>query len=166
MIKTAFLMRCAVSGFAVAISSVAAAPAFAQEARYHFDIPAQDLDSALKKFGRTTKHQLVYNGRTVRNVRSRAVKGDFTASDALSRMLQDSGLTMRAGESGVLIIAYAAAQSGNGDADKEGAAVDERGIADILVIGSKSQNTDIKRTENDAQPYRVFTQKTLRPPRP
>lgn len=159
-IKTAHLRNATASSVAAALCFAAAAPAIAQEARYTFDIPAQDLDAALKKFGRTTKRQLIYDGRTVRNRRSSDLKGDFSARDGLARLLGDSGLTMQVGQSGVLIIARAAAPSGNADADRE-AQDDDRGIADILVIGSTSQNADIRRSENDPQPYRVFGQKEI-----
>lgn len=149
----------ATASLAAALCFTVAPPAVAQEARYTFDIPAQDLDAALKIFGRTTKRQLIYDGRTVRNRRSSALTGEFSARDGLARLLNDSGLVMQVGQSGVLIIARAAA-SGNADADK-GVTTENRGIADILVIGSTSQNTDIRRTENDPQPYQVFTQNEI-----
>lgn len=164
IIRKAHLRGTAASSLAAALCFAAAAPAFAQEARYTFDIPAQDLDSALKKFGRTTKRQIVYDGRKVRHLRSYALKGSFSARDGLAQLLEGSGFSMHVGQSGVLIVesaAHAAAASGNGDADKETADADDRGIADILVIGSKSQNSDIRRSENDPQPYRVFTQKDI-----
>lgn len=33
---------------------------------------------------------------------------------------------------------------------------EQKGISEILVVGSRSQNVDIRRTEDDAQPYVVF----------
>ncbi|WP_174273609.1 TonB-dependent receptor [Sphingomonas bacterium] len=166
IIKTAYLRGVAASSLAAALYVAAAAPAFAQEAHYAFDIPAQNLDAALRKFGRTTRLQIVYDGREARGLRSYALKGSFTARDGLAQLLEGSGFSMHVGQSGVLIVESAerkaaAAQAGNAAADKEGPAADDRGIADILVIGSNSQNTDIRRSENDPQPYRVFTQKDI-----
>ena len=156
--------RTTTSSLAAAIWLTAAIPAIAQEARYTFDIPAQDLDAALKKFGQTTKRQIVYDGRKVRGLRSYALKGEYSARDALARLLEGSGYQMRIGQSGVLIVdsaAYTAAQAGNAGAGDGEPGPDERGIADILVIGSTSQNADIRRTEDDAQPYVTFDQKDI-----
>ena len=163
--KKSRLAQGAATSLAAAICFSCAVPAVAQEARYSFDIPAQNLDSALKTFGRTTKRQLVYDGRKVRNLRSKALKGEFTAREGLAILVDGSGLSARTGETGVLIVASATAdvpaKSGNVVADSEAADPDFKGIADILVIGRLSQNSGIRRTENDALPYRVFDQKDI-----
>lgn len=163
LIRKAGLLKAAASSVAVAAFFAVTVPAIAQEAHYTFDIPAQDLDAALKQFGRTTKLQLVYDGHAVHNLRSYPLKGDFNARDGLAQLLEGSGFSMRVGQSGVLIIesvSHVAAQSGNAPADA-GTDADTRGIADILVVGSRSQNSDVRRSENDAQPYVVFDQKDI-----
>ncbi len=153
------------SSVATAMCIAVVSPALAQEARYKFDIPVQDLESALKKFGRTTKVQLIYNGREVRRVRSNVLKGGYSARDGLTRLLMGSGFSIRAGQSGVLIIEghaqSIATRSQTGLAEGGEPDDNNRGIADILVVGSRSQNSDIRRSENDPQPYRVFSQKEI-----
>lgn len=76
----------------------------AQEQTHSFDIPAQELESALRAFARASLQQVVFEGETVKGKRSTAVKGELTARDALHRLLMGSGLSVRAGESGLLIV--------------------------------------------------------------
>jgi iron complex outermembrane recepter protein len=169
IMKHAALRLASTSGLAVALSCVAAVPAYAQQARYTFNIPAQDLESALKAFGRTTKVELIYDGRKVsRNVVSintKEVKGSFTAKDALVRMLEGTGFSVRTGASGVLMVdgGPGSARVGNDDEadDRRRGDVASRGISDILVIGRRTQNSDIRRTEDDAQPYQVFSKEDI-----
>jgi iron complex outermembrane recepter protein len=159
------------SSLAVALCFATSVPAFAQEARFAFDIPAQDLEVALKDFGRTTKVELIYDPRKVDSKTTRIVskelKGSFTAKDGLVRMLEGTGFSVKTGASGVLIIeggqapAPARSQSGNGDADGKSVEMATRGIAEILVIGQRTQNSDIRRSEDDAQPYQVFSRQEI-----
>ncbi len=76
----------------------------AQEQLHAFDIPAQELDSALRAFARASLQQVVFEDDAVKGKRSVAVKGEFTARDALDRLLGGSGMKVRAGESGLLIV--------------------------------------------------------------
>jgi hypothetical protein len=50
------------------------------------------------------------------------------------------------------------ASSGGEEADRDGQA----GISEILVVGSRSQNVDIRRTEDDAQPYVILSGDQIR----
>jgi hypothetical protein len=56
------------------------------------DIPAQPLARALEAFARQTGLQLVYVSAVVRNQNSRAVSSGMSASDALGRLLEGTGL--------------------------------------------------------------------------
>jgi outer membrane receptor protein involved in Fe transport len=76
----------------------------AQEQVQAFDIPSQELDSALRAFARASLQQIVFEGNTVKGRRSVALKGEYTIHDALDRLLQGSGLRVRRGESGLLIV--------------------------------------------------------------
>lgn len=141
------------SKVAIAAASVFAAPipALAQEARYHFDIPAQNLDGALKAFGRVTQLPLVYSGPKVRRARSSSVKGDLSAANALAQLLVNSGFIVRVGRSGVYMIEPAPTLSSESD-DQNGT-----GIADILIVGRRTLNADVKRSKDDTQPYIIIS---------
>jgi outer membrane receptor protein involved in Fe transport len=79
-------------------------PAVAQTQTYSLDIPAQDLGSALRTFARVTRQQVSFDSRLVRGKRSPALRGSYSAHNAIERLLAGSGLRFRQGRSGLLII--------------------------------------------------------------
>lgn len=79
-------------------------PAHAQEQRYEFDIPAQDLGSALKAFARIARQQVTFDSASVRGKRSRALKGSYPAQAAINALLASSGLRAESGSSGIFIV--------------------------------------------------------------
>lgn len=60
-----------------------------------FDVPAQDLNSALLAFTERAGLQIVYDRDKVAGRRSSAVQGSYTPTEALSRLLVGSGFTFR-----------------------------------------------------------------------
>ncbi|KEQ52184.1 TonB-dependent siderophore receptor [Sphingobium chlorophenolicum] len=92
-----------------AIVTVGAAPsaAAAQTTRAEqrrFDIPSQSLAQALMIFGRQAGLQVTAEGPLVSGRTSAAINGDFSPAEALSRILQGTGLTYRfVGNGGVQI---------------------------------------------------------------
>lgn len=59
------------------------------------DIPAQELASALERFSRATGMAVLVDHTLTRGRRSVAVKGRFSANEALTRLLSGSGLMAR-----------------------------------------------------------------------
>lgn len=95
----------ALRALAVSLATVAAVqPAYAQEQTYSFDIPAQDLDSALKTFARVSGQQVVFNSRDARGKNAPALKGSYSAQEALDVLLRGSGLVVERGKSGLFLI--------------------------------------------------------------
>lgn len=128
--RTGFL----IGGFAFcAVSSVMMANTctiIAQDSQaYNFDIPSQDLDTALRTFARTTRQQVLFRGKDVRGKRNGALTGNHTAPDALSRLLEGTGLSFRIGAQGVFLV------SGPDRAARS----DESGAEDVLltITGSR-----------------------------
>lgn len=152
------------SASAAAAAAFVPAAAYAQEASYDLDIPAQPLGDALRALGRATKHNVVFDGAVVRGKRSTAVKGRFSADAALERMLDETGLVMAKGASGSLTVRLGNGQGGAELASSGGEEVaqSEKGISEILVVGSKSQNVDIRRTEDDIQPYTILSAQDIK----
>jgi iron complex outermembrane receptor protein len=70
-----------------------------------FDIPAEDLGGALKSFGRTTRFQILFDGRSIRRKTSHAVIGQYGPSEALTVLLEGTGLTFSRTPDGVYLIA-------------------------------------------------------------
>jgi len=63
--------------------------------RYDFDLPAQSLTTALASFSRITGLQTVTTGASLQTRESPGVRGNFTAVDALRRLLAGTGITWR-----------------------------------------------------------------------
>ncbi|MFT4090094.1 MAG: TonB-dependent receptor [Asticcacaulis sp.] len=60
-----------------------------------FDIPAQSLTEALMLYGRQSGIQVSADAQLVAGRRSQALSGDYTPSEALSRLLNGTGLSYR-----------------------------------------------------------------------
>ncbi len=75
-----------------AATLIGAQCAWAAEAALATEIPAQPLARALEAFAEQTGLHLVYLSRIVRNQKSQAVSAGLRPSDALSRLLQGTGL--------------------------------------------------------------------------
>ena len=141
------LLRGSVAAGAL-IAFAQAVPALAQDQTYSFDIPAQDLGSALRAFARTSRQQVTFDSRTVRGKRAAALRGTFSARQALDTLLGGSGLTAESGRSGIFIIRPATVrESPMSDADtarpdtssaKEDVQ-DESAVQDIIVTARKRE---------------------------
>ena len=151
------------AGAAMMIVSI---PAVAQTRQ--FDVPAQQASRAIPLAARQAGIQILARADVVRGKRTRQVRGTFDVTQALRLLLEGTGLAIngdaRAG--GIITIvsikaATGIAQSGEaaaGSAPAEEVSADDlRGTPDILVVGSRSQNTDVARTRDDPQPYVVIT---------
>ncbi|WEX08518.1 TonB-dependent receptor [Chelativorans sp. AA-79] len=60
-----------------------------------FDIPAQPLITALSQFGRQSGLQVAFPAETTQGTRSNAVVGSFTPEQALTQLLQGTGVSWR-----------------------------------------------------------------------
>jgi iron complex outermembrane receptor protein len=131
---------------------VHAGPAFANPSTIPLDIAAGPLPSSLKALVRQTRIELLYDGDLVANTPAPGVQGDLTAEDALRRLVADTGLAVRRAESGTWIIERP---------DTAPLAQQDAEVPQIVVVGLRTQNADIRRTENDVQPYQVATRKEI-----
>ncbi|RVT93455.1 TonB-dependent receptor domain-containing protein [Sphingomonas crocodyli] len=95
--------RVGVSATALAVFSQAV-PAWAQEQTFTFDIPAQDLGSALRAFARASRQQVAFDDKAVQGQRAPALRGNHTAQQGLDLLLNGSGLFARRGRSGLFIV--------------------------------------------------------------
>jgi outer membrane receptor protein involved in Fe transport len=92
------------SGALAALVFATPAIAVAQEATSWFDIPSQDLGSALRSFGKSARVPVSFSGDLIRGKRSQSVKGSYPTDAALRLMLEQTGLTFRRGQQGVLFV--------------------------------------------------------------
>jgi outer membrane receptor protein involved in Fe transport len=90
-------------------------PAFAQTQTYNFDIPAEDLGSALRALARASRQQITFDSGAIRGKRSPSLKGNYSVRAALDLLLAGSGLTAESGKSGVLIVRPGKRQTNQSD---------------------------------------------------
>lgn len=73
--------------------SIAATCAHAADARFHFDIPAQSLETALAAYVAVTGVETIYDSELMGARRSTAVKGVLAPDVALRVLLEGTGLS-------------------------------------------------------------------------
>lgn len=71
-----------------------AAAAMAADATRKFDLPSGDAAQTLKQFAAQSGREIVYAVSAVANVKTRAVRGDMTAQEALRQMVADTPLVI------------------------------------------------------------------------
>jgi len=110
------------------------------------------LRTGLKTLESQTGIELLYDGNVVRDLRSPPVVGKLTTEGALQQMLTETDLTVRRASSGAWIIERRTTPP---------LAQQDAAVAEILVVGRRTQNADIRRIEDDVQPYRVASQQEI-----
>jgi iron complex outermembrane recepter protein len=78
--------------------------AIAQAQVHQFDIPAQDLASALRAFARASGQQVVFDAGLTRGKRSQGVRATLSAEAALDQLLAGTGLSAARANGGIFMI--------------------------------------------------------------
>jgi iron complex outermembrane receptor protein len=166
--------------FSLGVSLVAlaatlfAAPSIAQDAQggaqeaqaqRRYDIPAGDLGAALRTFGEQSDANVLVDPALVQGKQSAGLHGVLSRDAALAALLQGSGLGYHL-EGGAIVIGAGATPlpSQHSDAGSTPSSDAEAGAGatpDILVVGNRTLNADIRRTEDDIQPYVVITREAI-----
>lgn len=133
------MAKIGVSGFRIwALAGVSAAaivsPAWAQDARRPFQIPAQPLSAALETFGAQSGTDVIFAGALAAGKTSRPVEGSYTPDEALRRLLEGSGLTVRRANAGTFLVEAARPQAAPA---APGAALDVAQVEEIVVTGTR-----------------------------
>lgn len=131
-----------------------AGPAFANPPPVRVDVRAGPMASALRDVARQARIELLFDRSLVRNLRAPALRGTYRAEEALRRLLAGTNIRVRRTASGILVL--------EATAPSPPLAVQDVDVPEILVIGRRSQNADIRRLEGDVQPYRVATRRDIR----
>jgi len=71
---------------------------------YHFDIAAEALSQALRSYGQVSRQQIIFARDLVEGKTVSALKGDYTAEEALDHLLKGTGLTAERTPTGTLMI--------------------------------------------------------------
>ncbi|MGF7151542.1 outer membrane receptor protein involved in Fe transport [Sphingomonas zeicaulis] len=110
-----------------------AAPLHAQTAEpvATYDLPAQELGSALRAIGRQAGREIIFEADAVDGLRARPLRGRWTARDAVAQLLEGTGLEARS-EDGAIIIR----------GRSQAAALDRGTGADIVVTGTHIRTSE------------------------
>lgn len=122
VVPAARFLKLALSAFGAAVIAMTSlvSPALAADpVRKSYDLPAGDAGSTLKQFVDQSGEEVVYPGDTVRGVKTNPVKGEFTAREALDRMVAGTELTVLQDErTGALSVKRAGDSNGMGAAPR------------------------------------------------
>jgi len=134
--RTMLLAATALTGsFSLAMTS----PAAAQERSYPLDLPAQSLSASLMAFGSSTDQQIVFSEGLVKGRAAPKLKGDYTASQALAMLLDDTGLVAQRNADGVVLITRASDPQ-SGSAAGDGA----EGTVQALIVTAQKREENIQ----------------------
>ncbi len=151
-----FVARQIVVAAAAAMSiaiAIAGDPGQAAQTRLDAEAPDIPLARALSALARDTGAELLFNEDLVRNLTVPPLRRQVSVEAGLTALLAGTGLGYRRTRDG----AYVLARPGAPAPFEPG----EEAVAEILVIGRRTQNADIRRTENDIQPYQVITRREI-----
>jgi iron complex outermembrane receptor protein/outer membrane receptor for ferric coprogen and ferric-rhodotorulic acid len=107
---------------------------------------ARPLKDALQEVARRFHVELLVSDEALKGRKAARLSGTFTAREALAALLAGSGLAVEGSAGGGFIVTVA---EPGGQAQMPVPAV-----PDILVVGTITQNADIRRMTNDVQPIR------------
>ena len=142
---------------ATAAMVVMAQPTVAQEQTRNFNIGPQSLATALTQFGRQSGHDILFSKEIVGSRQTQGVQGARTPAEALTLLLQGSDLQFRTNEDGTYLVEVRRAETPPPPRTTDDAARREGAKSEILVLGRRTLNVDIRRSEDDAQPYVVYS---------
>lgn len=139
-------------------------------------IPAGDLASSLELLRKQTGVEVIYNAADLKGSRNAPLSGTFSNEDALRKLLAGSGFSLKVDASGAYAISRSprptntpkpAPKKKASDAGRTSGSADERGevtnLPEMLVQGERvwSLNADIRRSEDDPQPYVIFEREEI-----
>ena len=84
--------------------AMAASPAESRSVTYDLDLPAQSLNDSLQALALASKHQLLYSSELVNGRKSPAIKGKFTAEQAIRMLLSGTNLSYEMTSDGLVLI--------------------------------------------------------------
>ncbi|WP_307088594.1 TonB-dependent receptor plug domain-containing protein [Sphingomonas faeni] len=132
--------------------TLAPVPLHAQpSARQRISLPGQLLASALQAVARRYKVYLLFSMDVVGQRQAPTISGTMSVEQALRTLLEGSGLSLLHLGGRNFVVTKSVDQ----------ATAAPPAIPDILVVGKRTQNADIRRAANDVQPYQVVTRREV-----
>lgn len=132
---------------------VSATPALASPRSLPIDTAGQSLTSAMTDIARRSGRELLAAAPRLGERAAPRLKGRYTIDQALPLLLAGTGLTYRRTADGAYIIEVAPALPPP--------APDVPVALPELLVTARTQNSDIQRTENDIQAYKVWSSRDI-----
>ena len=113
-----------------------------------FDLPAQPLSDALKEYARLSGQQIIFTEALVRGYAARSVHGTLTADDALTQLLEGTGLFAEHVSAGAVMVRRADRAAASAPREEPAKTVPAEPSEQVVVTGliySLQTNLDIKR---------------------
>jgi outer membrane receptor protein involved in Fe transport len=136
------------SGLVVAFSLTTIATPGAAQTLYRFKIQGGELTSSLNELAHQANIGLLFDPSLTEMRSAPPLEGRLTVAACLTRLLAGTGLSFREMSQGAFVV-FA----------PFGAPISTvkvvTTVPEILVVGRRSQDADIRRSENDIQPYHV-----------
>jgi iron complex outermembrane receptor protein len=148
------ILSCGVAAATLALAS----PAAAQDRS--FDIPAQDIASAITVFGQQSGLQIVAPAETAQDVRGQAVVGLMDARAALRQLIAGSGLEIASDSDGVIVLRRASGALD--DATEAHSTIVDRIVVTAQKREQQAQDVPIALTAFSADTINRFQLETLR----
>lgn len=146
-----------VLGLLAALLLAIGPPAAAAARKHDVAVRGGTLSSALHDLALQTGADLLFDEASVRGLPAHPIRGRLTVGAALRRLLKGTGLAARRTASGAFVIERREAPRTAAPTPPPEAPREDLPVPDILIVGKRTQNVDIRRKENDVQPYRVTT---------
>lgn len=119
-----------------------------------FNISAGNAADSLSEFGVQSGLQLLFVKQAVQGYETRAVSGELEVREALSKLLEGTGLTFEFVNDRTVAIR---GKDEPGAADTGASETESvRGIPEVFVTGARLLNMDVVRTRDDPQPYQIL----------
>lgn len=115
-------------------------------------IPSGPLGAALLAISNQAGTAILFDPDLTKGLRTPGIRGRYRPEVALQTLLRGTGLTLRRTSPSTIVIERP---------DAAPLAQQDIPAPEILVIGRRSQNADIRRVESDIQPYRVATRRQI-----
>jgi iron complex outermembrane receptor protein len=169
-----------ISLLVILLALVSIQPARAQGKE--FSVPAQPATTGIPEFARQAGIQILVSEPLVRGKQISAVSGSHSVEAGLAILLKGTGLvaTSKDGITYTVVAARSAGalrksteNAGGAGSQPESTAgppnaqesttaeAATAGLAEILIKGTRILNLDVKRTEDDVQPYTIFDAQTI-----
>jgi len=164
-ITALLLASCLTAGTALTFADVEA-----KAITYDLNIPAEDLTSALQSFALASHHKLLYKTELTAGKSSGGLRGQFTAEQAVARLLAGTGLTFEITGSSVVLIRDASAVGKTGDLEPPSRpnaspfSQDEGGRATLLAQANPPTNSTNSSTASDQGVPQDSSKKSSREP--